>query len=128
VAFFRINLPQSLAAGQEITVDVEAWFTHILQPYPHSITQSEKQFIKFAGNRYFYSPYKTASLTTEVQCTSSSIESYTKPASTSDNVITYGPFENVQKFSQVCFIETQVYIDTVIPGILFNSGRAYCPL
>ncbi|ELT91404.1 hypothetical protein CAPTEDRAFT_159283 [Capitella teleta] len=100
VAFYRIALPQSLGAGQEITVDVESAFAHVLKPYPHSITQAEKQFVKFAGNRLFYSPYKTVSLTTEVKCSSGSIETYTKTkASVSDNVITYGPFEDVQKFS-----------------------------
>lgn len=102
VTFYRIDLAKDLGAGQEVTVDVEAVFAHALEPYPRSITQSEKQFIKFSGNAGFYSPYQTTTVTTEVTCPSSSIESYTKTkASVSDSVITYGPFENVPKFSVV---------------------------
>ena len=107
MAFYRIDLAEGLGAGQEVNVDVETVFAHVLQPYPHSITQAEKQYVKFSGNRLFYSPYKTKSLTTEVQCSSSTIESYTKTkAAVSEHVITYGSFEDVQKFSEVSHLKT----------------------
>lgn len=100
--FFRIDFASALGAGKDTTVDVEAVFTHALTPYPSKITQSEKQFVQFNGNSHFYSPYKTASVTTVVNCASSTIESYTKskPVSASESTITYGPYEGLAPFSQ----------------------------
>jgi len=100
--FFRVDLPSALGAGKDTTVEVEATFTHCLKPYPSKITQAEKQFVEFAGNSHFYSPYKTSTLTTIVNCASSTIESYTKtkPVSASESTITYGPYENLPAFSQ----------------------------
>jgi oligosaccharyltransferase complex subunit alpha (ribophorin I) len=101
--FYRITLPFAFDAGKELTLDVETVFSHALHPYPTHITQSEKQLVKFVGNVYFYSPYRTQSLTTVVTCSSSSIDSYTKekPVTSSDKTITYGPHENVEPFKQV---------------------------
>lgn len=81
-------------------------YTHTLQPYPSHILQSEKQFVKFIGNLYFFSPYMTKSQTALVICSSANIDSYTKqkPFSVSDKVITYGPFENVEPLKEVCVI------------------------
>ena len=102
--YYRINFASSLAAGKEVTVTVDSFFTHALKPYPTQIAQAEKQFVQFFGNAHFYSPYKTTTQTTTVNCASSTIESYTKtvkPVSQSDSTITYGPFENKGAFSQV---------------------------
>ncbi len=102
--YFRVNLPASLAAGQQTTVTVESSYTHALRPYPSQIAQAEKQFVQFFGNALFYSPYKTTTQTTTVNCPTSSIESYTKtvkPVSQSDSTVTYGPFENKDPFSKV---------------------------
>ena len=115
--FFRIDLPSPLGQGKEITVDVEATYSHSLRPYPAEITQSEKQFVQFTGNSHFYSPYRVTSSTTVVNCASSSIESYTKnkPVSTQDNSITYGAYENLQPFSQVCFHYMIQYKENTFP-------------
>ena len=102
--FYRIKFAKSLAAGKEVTVTVDAFYTHALKPYPSQIAQAEKQYVQFFGNALFYSPYKTTTQTTTISCASSTIESYTKtvkPVSQSDNSITYGPFENKEPFSQV---------------------------
>jgi len=101
--FYRIDLPFALDAGKEMTLDVETVFGHSLLPYPTHIVQSEKQLVKFVGNVFFYSPYRTQSLTTVVTCASSAIDYYTKekPVSSTDKSITYGPHENVDPFKQV---------------------------
>ncbi|CAH1784946.1 unnamed protein product [Owenia fusiformis] len=98
--FYRIDLPSQLAAGKSIDVTVETIYSHGLKAYPSHIKQSEKQFVQFSSNLYHYSPYKTTTQTTIVNCASSSIESYTKkkPVSTSDSTITYGPFETREPF------------------------------
>ena len=101
--FYRVDLPSALDAGKEITVDVETSYSHSVHPYPTQITQSERQYVRFTGNVYFYSPYLTHTLTTVVSCASSTIESYTKekPVSSSEKTITYGPYENVEPFKEV---------------------------
>jgi len=101
--FYRIDLPFALDAGKELTLDVETVFGHTLLPYPTHISQSEKQLVKFTGNVYFFTPYKTQTLTTVVTCTTSAIDYYTKekPVTSSDKTITYGPYENVEPFKQV---------------------------
>lgn len=84
-------------------MSVEMVFTHVLQPYPTHITQSEKQFVVFEGNHYFYSPYFTKTQTTRVKLASRNVESYTKlgnPSRTED-VIEYGPFKDIPPYSQV---------------------------
>ncbi|XP_076447729.1 dolichyl-diphosphooligosaccharide--protein glycosyltransferase subunit 1-like [Babylonia areolata] len=100
--FYRVVLPSSLDAGKSVTVDVEAVFVHCLNPYPAQITQAEKQYVVFEGNLYFYSPYKTVSQKTSVTTSSASLESYTKtkPVSLSENVISYGPYEEKAPFSE----------------------------
>ncbi|KAK7490567.1 hypothetical protein BaRGS_00018170 [Batillaria attramentaria] len=100
--FWKVTLRSELSAGKSVTVEVEAVFAHALSAYPSQITQAEKQYVVFEGNLYFYSPYETATQKTIVTTASSTLESYTKtkPVSASDNVITYGPYENRPPFSE----------------------------
>ena len=100
---FRVDLNPSLDAGKEVTVDVETVFPHTLHPYPSQISQAEKQLVKFIGNVYHFSPYRTTTETTVVNCASSSVDFYTKekPSSLSDKIITYGPYNNVDAFKTV---------------------------
>lgn len=85
------------SASPTPVLTIETVLTKCLQPYPTHITQSERQLVRYFGNAYFYSPYKTLTQKTTVQLASKSVESYTtvKPSSQSDTVITYGPYENV---------------------------------
>lgn len=78
-------------------IHIETVFTKSLQPYPTHITQNDRQFVRYFGNAYFYSPYKTITQKTSIQLASKSIESYTivKPSSQSENTIIYGPYDNV---------------------------------
>lgn len=100
--FYRVKLPSGLDAGKTVTVDVEAVFAHALTPYPSQITQAEKQYVIFEGNLYFYSPYKTVSQKSSVTTSSTTLESYTKtkPVSLSENVISYGPYDEKAPFSE----------------------------
>lgn len=101
--FFRVQLPSSLNAGKTVTVDVEAVYAHALVPYPSQITQAEKQYVVFEGNLYFYSPYKTLSQKTSVTTSSPTLESYTKtkPVSLTENIISYGPYDEKAAFTEV---------------------------
>ena len=76
-------------------------FTHVLKPFPSSIGQSEKQLVIYEGNHYVYMPYVVKRQTTSVKLASASIESHSKlkPTSTSENVVSYGPYSDVKPFS-----------------------------
>ena len=103
---YRIELSEPLDAGKDSTVEVDTVFGHSLRPYPSEITQAEKQYVQFEANAYFYSPYTTTTQTTVANLPSDKTESYTevpKPVAKSESAITYGPYENVEPFSQVCY-------------------------
>jgi oligosaccharyltransferase complex subunit alpha (ribophorin I) len=103
--FFTVKLPVALDPGSKISVVVETVYTHVLHPYPTQITQSEKQFVVFEGNHYFYSPYPTKTQTMRVKLASRNVESYTKLGnpSRSEDVLDYGPFKDIPAYSQVGF-------------------------
>uniref|UniRef100_A0A8C2XZ46 Dolichyl-diphosphooligosaccharide--protein glycosyltransferase subunit 1 n=1 Tax=Capra hircus TaxID=9925 RepID=A0A8C2XZ46_CAPHI len=103
--FFTVKLPVALDPGAKISVIVEAVYTHVLQPYPTQITQSEKQFVVFEGNHYFYSPYPTKTQTMRVKLASRNVESYTKLGNPtrSEDLLDYGPFRDVPAYSQDMF-------------------------
>uniref|UniRef100_A0A8C6QGU3 Dolichyl-diphosphooligosaccharide--protein glycosyltransferase subunit 1 n=1 Tax=Nannospalax galili TaxID=1026970 RepID=A0A8C6QGU3_NANGA len=80
-------------------INLETVYTHVLQPYPTQITQSEKQFVVFEGNHYFYSPYPTKSQTMQVKLSHIKLENPTH----SEDVLDYGPFKDVTAYSQDSF-------------------------
>lgn len=86
----------ALAAGATVKVTVNAVYTHVQTPFPASVGQDEKQLVVYHGNHFFFSPYKTASQTTTVKLSSSTVESYSResPSSSSGNTITYGPYSD----------------------------------
>jgi oligosaccharyltransferase complex subunit alpha (ribophorin I) len=87
------------AAANQLTI--EAVFSKALVPYPVSITQAERQLVRYFGSAYFYSPYKTLSQKTIVHLASGGVESFTqlKPSINSDKQIVYGPYENIARKS-----------------------------
>jgi len=90
-----------LTSKASIDVSIRAVFTHIISPFPASITQSEKQLVRYADNHYFYTPYPTTTQTTTVKLSSGNIESKTEksPTSVKGDTITYGPYTDVSAFS-----------------------------
>jgi len=91
-----------LVLAKKVNLVVESAYSHSLRPYPSQIAQADKQYMEFTSSVYFYSPYKTLSHTTIVNCATSTIESYTKtqPVKVSDSTITYGPHSDIASFSQ----------------------------
>lgn len=78
---------------------IEVVYSKSLHPYPTHITQNERQLVRYFGNAYFYSPYKTVTQKTTVQLASKSVESFTtvKPSAQTDGTLTYGPYENIER-------------------------------
>lgn len=64
--------------GNPNVIYIETVFSKALQPHPSHIGQSEKQLVRYFGQLYFFSPYKTASQKTTVQLSSRNVESYTQ--------------------------------------------------
>ncbi|GJQ71692.1 hypothetical protein Trydic_g11386 [Trypoxylus dichotomus] len=95
---YDVKLRQSLTQGRTASVTIEYVYTNALQPYPNSITQKDRQLVRYFGSHYFYSPYRTNKQTTSVTLNSRDIESYTKlkPVSQQDTTITYGPYNNIE--------------------------------
>uniref|UniRef100_A0A2I2ZE75 Dolichyl-diphosphooligosaccharide--protein glycosyltransferase subunit 1 n=1 Tax=Gorilla gorilla gorilla TaxID=9595 RepID=A0A2I2ZE75_GORGO len=118
--FFTVKLPVALDPGAKISVIVETVYTHVLQPYPTQITQSEKQFVVFEGNHYFYSPYPTKTQTMRVKLASRNVESYTKLGNPtrSEDLLDYGPFRDVPAYSQDTF---KVHYENNSPFLTITS-------
>ncbi|KAK2091339.1 proteasome regulatory particle base subunit [Saguinus oedipus] len=118
--FFTVKLPVALDPGAKISVIVETVYTHVLQPYPTQITQSEKQFVVFEGNHYFYSPYATKTQTMRVKLASRNVESYTKLGNPtrSEDLLDYGPFRDIPAYSQDTF---KVHYENNSPFLTITS-------
>lgn len=99
-AFYSVQLRQPLEAGKTTILTLEQTFSKHLEPYPSSITQKEKQLVRYFGNHYFYTPYQTVKQTTNVILSSRSVENYSKlkPTTQTDSTITYGPYTSVAPF------------------------------
>lgn len=99
--FHSVTLKQPLDSGRTVTVTLEKVLIKSLIPFPSGITQKEKQFVRYFGNHYFYSPYSTTKQKTDVILASKNIESYTKlkPVTQSDTTIKYGPYDSIQAFT-----------------------------
>ncbi|KAK7604615.1 hypothetical protein V9T40_005801 [Parthenolecanium corni] len=98
---WSIKFDQPVDGGKSAVVDVYYALIDYLKPYPIRITQKEKQFIKFIGNSYFYSPYPVTKVITSVALGTKNVESYTRvePVSYSDLHILYGPYKDLAPFA-----------------------------
>lgn len=99
---YRIELPSPLAAGKTLKLVVETTFSHLVTPHPTHITQAERQLALYQGNHYFLSPYATESQVTRVSLPTPKLESFSKlkPVTHSDNLVTYGPYEQVKPYTE----------------------------
>lgn len=98
---WSVKFDQPIDAGKFAIVDIYYALIDYLKPYPTRITQKEKQFIKFIGNGYLYSPYPVAKVITSVALGTKNVESYTRvePVSYSDSHILYGPYKDLAPFT-----------------------------
>ncbi|XP_066143296.1 dolichyl-diphosphooligosaccharide--protein glycosyltransferase subunit 1 [Euwallacea fornicatus] len=99
--FYNVQLRQNVESGKTTTILFEIVLSKALTPYPSSITQKDKQLVRYFGNHYFYSPYATRNQKTEILISSRSVENYSKlkPVSQTDSSIIYGPYENIGALS-----------------------------
>jgi oligosaccharyltransferase complex subunit alpha (ribophorin I) len=100
VSVHRANIPP-MSPGSTVTVVVEVMMAHALPPFPKEITQNERQLIQYTGSAYLVTPYPSTTQSTIITLPSATIESFSRvsPTSSSENVLTYGPYSNVAPFS-----------------------------
>ncbi|XP_077287574.1 dolichyl-diphosphooligosaccharide--protein glycosyltransferase subunit 1 [Arctopsyche grandis] len=100
--FARIELKDPIQPAKTLFVTLDYVFTKSLTPHPSTISQKDKQLVRYHGNHYFYSPYKTESQKTTVTMGSKNVENYSKlkPVSLTDSTITYGTYENISPFTK----------------------------
>lgn len=91
---YSMTLPSS--SGSPV-VYIETVFAKALLPFPVEITQAERQLVRYFGNAYFYSPFKTVAQKTTIHLPSRNVESFTqvKPSAQADTQIVYGPYDNI---------------------------------
>lgn len=113
-------MESSLAKDASISLVVEMVFSHILEPFPAKITQSEKQQVVFKGNTYIFSPYLVKEQKTTVKLPSSTIESYSrlKPSSSNDKVISYGPYKEAKPYKKH---EMRIHFENNSPFVVVNE-------
>ncbi len=103
-AAWRVELRDAIPKGGSETIQVEVVLGKgAVEMYPREISQRERQLVLFTGNHYLYSPYKVKTQSTKVVLPSSTVESYSKglkPVSMTDSTITYGPYSNVEAFTE----------------------------
>lgn len=94
VTQITVNVP---GASPNPVVYIETVSSKSLEPYPVEIQQSDRQLVRYFGNAYFYSPYKTLTQKTAIHLSSKNVESFTsvKPSLQSDTTITYGSYDNI---------------------------------
>lgn len=99
--FYSVSLPKGLNKGDSLTFDVLAVFTHVLRPFPETITQADVQFVVFLDSAYFLSPYTVKVQSLSVKLPEARIESYTKLENMKihGSEIKYGPYENLPPYS-----------------------------
>lgn len=109
-----------LSGGSSSVLYIETVFTKAQIPHPTHITQQEKQLVRFFGQLYFYTPYKTLSQKTTVLLSSRNVESYTqvKPVSHVDTTITYGPYENIAPLTDE---ELMVHYENQTPFLVVSK-------
>ena len=115
-------MKDAVVAGGSDSVEVEVVLAKVLEMFPTAITQKEKQFVRFTGNHYAFLPYTALTQTTTVRFGNflvlfkifenpykgqpslflCRVESHSKrkPVSQTDSSITYGPYTNIEAFSE----------------------------
>lgn len=113
---YQVSLAKPLAAGDSVTLTVKYVFTHAQKPFPLQITQTEHQLVRYFGNHFFSSPYKTATQKTTIKLASNTVEDYSEksPVKLSGDTLTYGSYEDIAPFS---YSELRVHFENNSPFI-----------
>ncbi|PXF45447.1 Dolichyl-diphosphooligosaccharide--protein glycosyltransferase subunit 1B [Gracilariopsis chorda] len=99
---YKVSFPEPLAPEAEITVEVRADGSGMLNPAPSEIKGLSPQYMRYEGSSYFYSPYSTKSMRTVLVLQSTDVTSkkgFIDPFKHSKKRIEMGPYTDVAPFS-----------------------------
>lgn len=99
---FRVELKKPVPVGAEVTVDVRMDVLDVVKPVPEVIDKHQEQFMRYFGNSYFFSPYKTEEMTTSVTLGSSTVTSkhgLVEPFKLDGKKLVMGPYKDVEPLS-----------------------------
>ena len=74
---YKVELPQPLASGSQIVLDIRIDLTDSVVPVPATMEKFDTQYMRFTGNAFFFSLYPTKSIQTTLVLGSSSVTSNT---------------------------------------------------
>uniref|UniRef100_A0A3Q0KK07 Dolichyl-diphosphooligosaccharide--protein glycosyltransferase subunit 1 n=1 Tax=Schistosoma mansoni TaxID=6183 RepID=A0A3Q0KK07_SCHMA len=99
---YTYSLDLGKPSTQQIHLFVDYVLTELLEPRPAEIHQADKQFVKFSGNTYFYSPYLTDNQLTYIHLPKGQLLTHTAtsiPPVINGNNLVYGAYESRPAFS-----------------------------
>lgn len=99
---FKVAFRKPVPVGAEITVDVRMDVMEAVKPVPDVIDGHQEQYMRYIGNSYFFTPYKTKEITTGVTLGSSSVTSkngLVEPYKMEGKKLTMGPYKDVKPLS-----------------------------
>lgn len=99
---FSVTLNKAILPGEEASFDVRMDVANRIRPVPEVIEGYASQFMRFTGDSYFFTPYRTESMKTTITLGSSTVTSKSglkKPFGLSGKKLTLGPYENVAPLS-----------------------------
>lgn len=101
--YFVIHFPEALAPKSQITLGISYTLLNSLSPRPATISQIDRQFLKYSFSGYALSAYPTTTQKTKLKFPSSKVPDFTvtsglKSGSGSDperqgSTFTYGPYD-----------------------------------
>ncbi|ORY93294.1 Ribophorin I, partial [Syncephalastrum racemosum] len=94
---YKVTFDEPVQPNQEIRFGIKVSYTHVLEPFPAKAPQVSRQFLRYHGNVYHFSPYFSQEMKTTLQLISNNVVSFTggENVKQNNNKITYGPFHDI---------------------------------
>lgn len=98
---YSVSLRSPLKSGEATTVEVLYVLTHLLEPFPAEISQSEPQLVYYRDSATLLSPYQIVEQITSIKTPSNKVESFTRvdPTSRVGSELRYGPYHDHGPYS-----------------------------
>lgn len=99
---FKVTLAKPVASGGDLTVDVRMDVVGVIKPVPDVIEGHASQYMRYTGNSYFFTPYKTEAMTTSITLGSPDLtlkHGLEEPFNVSGKKVTMGPYKDVEPLS-----------------------------
>ncbi|KAL5990623.1 Dolichyl-diphosphooligosaccharide--protein glycosyltransferase subunit 1B [Asimina triloba] len=98
---FPITLQKPLGIGETVTLEALLILTHVLEPFPAEIDQSDIQLVYYRDSAIILSPYYVKEQTTYLKTPSTKMESFTRVNTTNrvGSELKYGSYDDRPPYS-----------------------------